>query len=34
MDNILLQANFMSLGMIMGFIVLQVIKFINKIIKK
>ena len=31
MDNILLQANFMSLGMIIGFIVLQVIKFINKI---
>lgn len=30
MDNILLQANFMSLGMIIGFIVLQVIKFINK----
>jgi len=33
MDNILLQANFMSLGMIIGFIVLQVIKFINKIKK-
>jgi len=33
MDNILLQANFMSLGMIIGFIVLQVIKFVNKIKK-
>jgi len=30
MNNILLQANFMSLGMIIGFIVLQVIKFIKK----
>lgn len=33
MNNILLQANFMSLGMIIGFIVLQVIEFINKIKK-